>query len=357
MIPTGRIMSFPTAWRSVASLSVALLLLWVLARRQLIETRTLVDAAANAPGTIVLLAILLLLPLVMGSVRYHAVLRTMARRVPMSAIVAANMVSGAVSTWLPASAGFMEVIRFGLVVRSTRGDPDAVSKTDLAVAGLVDRLLGLATVALIGLIGGVYLLLTRDARGRGGTGTIVALTLLSAAGCTLPFVAVRVPRLERAAARLSSVALLGVLQRAMAALRQVNVRSPAFTVALVASLGISATTVLATYLAMRLFAPATPLLAVAVGFPLLTLAALLPGNVGGFGGNQVAAALVFAALALDPKAAVLASLLVSALTLLTTSIAGILWVPTAWQHARAAMPAAAAEPPMSQPGRRARTRD
>ena len=327
-------MSFTAAWRSAVSLTVSALLLWALARRQLIETQTLVDAAANAPGTLVLLAILLLLPLVIGAVRYHAVLQTMARCVPMSAVLAANMVSGAVSTWLPASAGFMEVIRFGLVVRSTRGGPGAVSKTDLAVAGLVDRLLGLVTVALVGLIGGVYLLLTPGVWGAGGTEAIVALTLLSAIGCALPLVALRVPRVEHAASRVSAIAPLDILQRVVAALRQVELRSPAFAVAFICSLGISATAVLATYLAMRLFAPATPLLAVAVGFPLLTLAALLPGNIAGFGGNQVAAALVFAALALEPKAAVLASLLVSTVTLLATTIAGAMWVPRAWHHAR-----------------------
>ena len=88
--------------------------------------------------------------------------------------------------------------------------------------------------------------------------------------------------------------------------------------------------VAAMYLAMRLFAPATPLLAVAIGIPTLAVAALLPGNVGGFGGNQAAAALVFAALELDPGAAVLASLLVSIVGLLATSIGGAIWAPRAW---------------------------
>ena len=337
-------MSFTAAWRSIVSLAVAVLLLWALARRELIETQTLIDAAANAPGTLALLAVLLLLPLLIGSARYHAVLQAMAKRVPIAAVLTANMVSGAVSTWLPASAGFMEVIRFGLVVRSTRGGPDAVSKTDLAVAGLADRLLGLVTVAVVGLIGGAYMLLAPGlARGH-GTRVIVALTLLSAMLCALPFAAVRVPQIERAASRVPALAPFRVLQRVMAALRQVDLRSPAFAVALTASLGISGAAVLATFLAMRLFAPTTPLWAVAAGFPLLTLAGLLPGNVAGFGGNQVAAALVFAALALDAKAAVLASLLVSAVTLVTTSIAGMMWVPSAWQHVRSSKRVAAAEP-------------
>ena len=325
-------MRFMAARRSVVSLTVAVLLLWVLERRRLLDTHTLVDAAAQAPGTLLALALLLLAPFVVGSVRYRAVLQAMARPVPMSAILAATVISSAVASWLPASAGVMEVMRFGLVVRSTRGGPAAVSKTDLAVAGLVDRLLGMATVALVGLFGGLYLLATAGAGRGGGTWVMVALTVLLAAGCALPFVAVRVPQVERAASRRWAAAPLGTLARVQTALRQVDLRSPAFAVASLASLGISVTSILAMYLAMRLFAPATPLLAVAVAFPALTVVGVLPGNIAGFGGNQVAAAVVFGALALDAKAAVLASLLVSAVGLVTTSILGALWASRAWQN-------------------------
>lgn len=331
-------MRFIAARRSVVSLIAAAVLLWVLARRRLIDTHTLVDAAANAPGTLLVVALLLLAPLVMGAVRYQAVLRAMARRVPMSPILAANVVSIAVAIWLPASAGVMEVMRFGLVARSTRGGAAAVSKTDLAVAGLVDRLLGLATVALAGLLGGVYLLATAGP-GRGGTTwMIVGLTLLLAIGCALPFVAVRVTRIERAVSRPWAVALVGRLARLEAALRQVDLRSPAFGLAVAASVVISATSILAMHLAMRLLAPSTPLLAVAVAFPSLTVAAVLPGNIAGFGGNQVAAAVVFGALALDAKAAVQASLLVSMVSLVLTIAAGACWAPWAWKHAGTVQP-------------------
>src|SRR5688500_17827207 len=90
------------AWRSVVSLTVAILLLWGLAQRRLIETHTLLDAAGNAPGTLLVLGILLLAPLVVGSVRYQAVLQAMAKHVPVSPILAANAVSSAVAIWLPA---------------------------------------------------------------------------------------------------------------------------------------------------------------------------------------------------------------------------------------------------------------
>ncbi len=121
----------------------------------------------------------------------------------------------------------------------------------------------------------------------------------------------------------------------VAALRQLELRSPAFALAFVASLGVSVGAILTTYLAMKLFAPTTPLLAVAIGFPMLVVASLLPGSVAGFGGNQVAAAAVFGALSLDPKAAVLSSFLVSTLNLVTTSVAGVMWLPHAWhEHAR-----------------------
>jgi uncharacterized membrane protein YbhN (UPF0104 family) len=319
--------------QAVVSVIVAIALLWVLARWRLIDTRTLVDAAANAPGTLLILALLLLAPLVMGAVRYQAVLRAMGRQVPMSPIFAANAIGLAVASWLPASAGVMELMRFGLVVRSTRSGPAAVSKTALAVAALVDRLLGLATVALVGLLGGLYLLATAGAGRGGATWTIVALTLQLAAGCALPFVAVRVPRIERAFSRPWAVALAGILARLEAALREVDLRCSAFGVAVLASVVISATSILGMHLAMQLFAPSTPLPAVAVAFPSLTVAGVLPGNIAGFGGNQLAAAVVFGALGLDAKAAVLASLLVSAVSLVTTTVVGLVWAPRAWVHA------------------------
>jgi uncharacterized membrane protein YbhN (UPF0104 family) len=328
-------MRVAVAPRSIVSLAVAVALLWALVRWHLIDVGTVVEVAARAPGTLVLLALLLLVPLVAGAVRYQAVLRSMARRVALAPILAASTVSTAVSMWLPASAGVMEVMRFGLVVRSTRGDPAAVSKTDLAVAGLVDRLLGLATVALIGLFGGLYLLATAGTARRGPMWIVVALTALLVAVCAIPFVAVRVPRLERAVSRPGGPALVGILGRLDAALRRVDLRSSALGVAVLASLAVSLTSILATYVAMRLLVPSTPLLAVAVAFPSLTVAAVLPGNIAGFGGNQVAAAVVFGALGLDAKAAVLASFLVSTVSLVTATAAGVLWAPRAWEQAGA----------------------
>ena len=318
--------------RSALSVTVAALLLWVLAQRRLIETRALIDVAVSAPGTLLVLGALLFIPLVMGSVRLQAVLQAMAKRVPMAAILPASAISGAAAIWLPASAGVMEVMRFGLVVRSTRGGPAAVSKTDLAVACLVDRLLGMATVALVGLLGSLYLLVTGSVGRSAGTWVIVALSVGLAAGCALPFVAVRLPQVERTASGPWTAGPLRVLARVKTALRQVELRSPAFAVASLASLSISVVSILTMYLAMRLFAPATPLLAVALACPSLTIAGVLPGNIAGFGSNQVAAAVVFGALALDAKDAVLASLLVSALGLVTASIAGAICAPRAWQH-------------------------
>ena len=326
-------MRFIAARRFIVSLTVAIALLWVLARWQLIDARTLVDTATRAPGTLLALGVLLIAPSVMGAVRYQAVLRAMDRRVAMSPIFTANVVSLAVSSWLPASAPVMEVMRFGLVARSTREGPTAVSKTDLAVAALVDRLLGLTTVALVGLCGGLYLLVAADASRGGAAWTIVALTLALAAGCVLPFVAVRVPRVERAVSTPRAAALATRLARVEAALRQVDLRSSGFRVAVLASVAISATSILAMHLAMRLFAPATPLPAVAVAFPSLTVVGVLPGNIAGFGGNQVAAAVVFGALGLDAKAAVLASLLVSVVSLVAATVIGALWAPRAWDDA------------------------
>src|SRR5687768_18147080 len=107
-------MRFIAARRSIVSLTVAVVLLWVLVRWRLIDTHALVDIATRAPGTLLLLALLLLAPLVAGAVRYQAVLRAMAREVPLSPILAANVMSIAVAIWLPGSAGVMEVMRFGL---------------------------------------------------------------------------------------------------------------------------------------------------------------------------------------------------------------------------------------------------
>jgi uncharacterized membrane protein YbhN (UPF0104 family) len=321
-----------TVRRSAASLVVAAVLLWALARARLIDVRSIIDAAVHAPGTLLIVGFLLLVPLVVGSIRYYAVLRAMARYVPLTSILAASFISAAVSIWMPASAGFMEVIRFGLLVRSTRRRTAIVSKTDLAVVGLVDRLVGLATVALVGLLGGAYVLVTPGAVPGGGTRIILTLTMLLAIGCALPFAAVHVPQIERMVGKFSAVGHLSAPSRMVAALRQLELRSPAFALAFVASLGVSAGAILTTYLAMKLFAPTTPLLAVAIGFPMLVVASLLPGSVAGFGGNQVAAAAVFGALSLDPKAAVLSSFLVSTVNLVTTSVAGVMWLPHAWQN-------------------------
>ena len=318
-----------TVWRSIVTLTVAALLLWLLASRGLIEVRPLVDAARQAPGTVLLIGLLLLGPLVLGSMRYHMVLRAMGKHVPFTSILAASCVSGAVSNWTPASAGVMEVLRFGLLVRSTGNGATAVSKTDLAVVGLIDRLLGLATIALVGLVGSAYILALGRVPGA-GVRVLVILTLLLAGACALPFVAVRTPQVDRALGTVGGVGRF--LSRLVAALRQVDQRSPSFALALACSLGISALTIVAVYLSMRLFAPSTTLLVVAVALPPIAMASLVPASFAGFGGNQAAAAVIFKALAIDPGAAALASLLFFTAALVVSSLAGVVFAPVAWHR-------------------------
>ena len=319
------------ALRSVVTLTVAVLLLWLLASRGLIEMRPLVDAARQAPGTLLLIGLLLLGPLVLGSLRYHMVLRAMGKHVPFTSILAASCVSGAVSNWTPASAGVMEVLRFGLLVRSTGRSATDVSRTDLAVVGLVDRLLGLATVAVVGLAGSAYILAPGRVAGT-GVRVILMLTLLLGGACALPFIAVRTPRLDHALGRVFIGAPGRFLSRIVAALRQVDQRSSSFALALVCSMGISLVTIVAVYLSMRLFAPSTTLLVVAVALPPISIASLVPASFAGFGGNQAAAAVIFKALAIDPGAAALASLLFFTTALVVSSVAGVVCAPIAWHR-------------------------
>ena len=80
------------------------------------------------------------------------------------------------------------------------------------------------------------------------------------------------------------------------------------------------------------FAPSTTLLVVAAALPAIAIASLLPASFAGFGGNQAAAAVIFKALALDPGAATLASLLFFTAALVISSLAGVVCAPLVWHR-------------------------
>lgn len=356
--------------RTLTLLVFTVAVLWVMHRYGLLDVDAVIKALTEKPeyvllimGTQVGLQILLLF-------RYRRIAETLGIRIPVRHMAAASFVSSAVGQWVPGALAVIEVIRVGLMIGADRhsggtrgGGSDARLRARLAVASVIDRLLGFCTMMAAGAVCcAITVARIEDAKLRvmvavlgiallAGACTIGALPVLAripwwqrllerwelslmgegleapvtvVAHSKLPVPARKVLRKGVAASRLLLQTLHWDKAQARMLLRPLFL---GFVTHLVACFAIYESSV----------ALGTPisLIAILSVFPVTALSSVLPIGFGGLGGYQLVAVAIFQAFAVPPSVAASATLLQNGLMLLTNSLLGAVFAQLSAAQIRA----------------------
>jgi glycosyltransferase 2 family protein len=265
-------------------LVAAVLTLYLLWRS---DPAAVLRAAANADLSWIVAAVLLVLAdRTLMAQRWIALLCIVeGQRPPLRRLIEIFLTSTFIGTFLPASIG-------GDAVRAYSLSRDAVSGGDAVASVFMDRMLGVASLLLMGIIG---LVLARDL-----ASNTAVLTALAATGalCVVTILMVFSEHVSRWGARLVSVVPAARLQRVGHALiesvrRYARYHSQLFTV-LVSSVAVQVLRIVQAYCLGRSLGIDLGLTAYFAFIPLILLVMLLPVTINGLGTGQLAFVWFFA---------------------------------------------------------------
>lgn len=245
-------------------------------------------AGAGADTTLVALAVLLVLfDRALMAFRWIALLCVVddARRPPLGRLLVTFFISTFLGTFLPASVG-------GDAVRAFSLSRDGVGGADAVASVFMDRMLGVASLLLMGVFG-IWL-----ARGLATNWAVVVSLFLTAAACALTTTLVFSERLGASTARLVGRAPIAPVQRAadsvVTAVRRYHRFRRELLVVLAASVAVQVLRVLQAYLLGRAVGVNAEIPVYFAFVPLILLVMLLPVTVNGLGTSQAAFVWFFA---------------------------------------------------------------
>ena len=281
--------------------------------------RAVAAAAAGADWRPIAFAVLLVLvDRALMAYRWIVLLCTVerAKRPPFGALMRIFFVSTFVGTFLPASVGG-DAVRAYSLARQNVGGGDAVASV------FMDRILGVASLLVMGLVG---LLLAQ-----GHAAATPILWALAAAGtlCLATILLIFSRRTARLAARhvelVPSARLRDVGHRVLESVRKYSAFPRELVVVLLASIGVQVLRIVqAYYLGRGLGIAAGPVIYF-VYIPLILLVMLLPVTFNGIGTSQAAFVWSFAQAGVDAAAAFALSVLFVALGIVGNLPGGLLY--------------------------------
>lgn len=321
------------------------LIIYVLYRNGLIEVDAIVYAMKHGRGYIFAAVGMLACMNLFLFVRYKLLLKRLEVNFPSSQVAAATFVSNALGQWSPGSIAIIEIIRVSLMIGTGKSiGPIEGIKSKLAVASLIDRLLGFFTMLLAGgtVCAIIYfgqretlkpptdVLLLALCLGSLGLGFIIALLPYFAAS---PFANKIASYLSGASDQpqnprvFSSVlkkafTFFGKLQRVVS---QSHWKQTGFGFPFLISLCVMTSTCFALYFCSKAMGVYIPLAAIFAVFPIMAVANTLPIGVGGFGGQQLVAIAIFQIFSLESSQVSSAYFLYAALILFVNTIFGAVW--------------------------------
>jgi hypothetical protein len=269
--------------------------------------------------------------------RYQLLLRRLGANLPFHTLVGPTVVAQAIGVWLPASMAVMEAVRLGLMLRLTRGATGTAPsdmRARVAIASLLDRLVGQATMLFVGGACGLTL------AARGGPlvklpAVLASLAAVSMAGGGALLLLPSVSRSQIVARLLAAVSThgskpgLGALARGSALVQRLldgvallRGQRGWFLIPSLLSTGILSLAALALYLPGLATAAPPAYVAFFIGIPLVQLAQLLPLGFAGLGTQQLLTVGMLAPLATDAASVAAASFAQNAISLVSTTLLG-----------------------------------
>lgn len=332
------------SWSAAKTLKLAFIIafsgaaLLLLVRQDLVSTDLLRISLQSGAPWLAIACILHLSLIWLGTWRYRLILRTLGVDLPHRPAFTAATISLAIGQWVPGSAGAIEALRVGLMLRGrspVRGDRTTIV-LPFVMASMLDRAVAQAVMFVLG--GVATLTLVQGA----SSGLVLPLcvlgTLSVALGCLVLFapafgvhkvlawmLGVFTRTIDRFTGwprrHLGKAVRLG--ERVVEVLESFGWRTPSMR----GAIGINILNVIiiaiATYscsLALKLHVP--PLTVIAAT-PLLTLASLLPISFAGLGGQQLVAVGIFSLFSVANEAVAGATILYALVALAANTVLGI----------------------------------
>jgi glycosyltransferase 2 family protein len=250
--------------------------------------RAVATAASGADWRLIGVAVLLvLIDRALMAYRWLVLLSTLepAARPPFRAVMRVFFVSSFVGTFLPASVGG-DAVRAYSIARHNVGSGDAVASV------LMDRMLGVASILIMALVG---LILARDlAANRAIVAALVVAAAASGFMLALIFSARAAAIAAGAIDRLPVARLRDISHRVLASVRRYARHHRALVNVLLCSVAVQVVRIVQAYYLGRGLGIAAPLPAYFAFVPLILLVMLLPITVNGIGTSQAAFVWFFA---------------------------------------------------------------
>jgi uncharacterized protein (TIRG00374 family) len=277
-------------------------------------------AAANADWRLILVAVaLVLVDRALMAYRWVALLCTVDRsaRPPLGSVMRMFFVSSFVGTFLPMSVGSDAVRSYSLTKFNVSGG-DAVASV------LMDRMLGVASILLMAIIG---LVLMRDLAA--DTGVLVAVAAATLA-CLVTITTIFSTRMANVVgalvARLPGSGLRRAAARVLESVRKYSAFPGQLTNVLACSVGVQALRIIQAYYLGRGLGMDVPLTTYVAFIPIILLIMLLPITFNGIGTAQAAFVWLFARVGTADAVAFALSVLFVALGIVGNLPGGILYL-------------------------------
>lgn len=342
------------ALRSLLLIVFALFILWAMGHYNLINFELIITSLRNAKSFVLATVGVQLIVFFVLLWRYVLIVRAFDVPAKTQDLAAATFVSVALGQWAPGSIAFMEAIRMGLTVRSNVSESVDNVRARLVAASFYDRLLGFIVILSMGFIFTFGLCLWQFFE-TNWTGHVAALAMLTAfsffgsiALIALPFIS----RLNICKRLLNSAhhivgswtllgsqkfsramqKLLGGVESFRHVLASGGTRMRRFVPAMLVSALAALLTNVTTYLAAQSLGTPISFLAITAVFPATAMAGLIPMGFAGIGGYQLLSVALLGIFGVTPHAAAGASLMQTAVSLLTSTLLGFVFMKAGFRQ-------------------------
>jgi uncharacterized membrane protein YbhN (UPF0104 family) len=346
--------------RFLLLIGTSALILYILVVYGLIDFSSLVAAYRERKEWVALCVCTQALALYLMVLRYHALLRIFGLEMNREQVKAATFISSAIGQWMPASPAVIEILRVGLLVGGNRKDVNTLSTggglsatsrlaSRLTAISLLDRAAGLWGMLLMGAIAATgILILGNQSLEPSSHYLLVAFTGLSWVVVLVAGIAAVVRQKTVAGSLLDRIfellrrkadcatgirlvvwkklhAFFGLLLALYNDWQESREMRAAWLPVAALSLAMAVLTGLSLYFSSVAIGGTISIDAIFIVTPVLAISMFFPIGLGGIGGVQVFAVLLFSAFGVKPTFVASATLLQQALDLIVKAVFGLIY--------------------------------
>jgi len=319
---------------------------YYLSKNKIIDINLLKNALEQHKLLLLTIALLQVMNYVGIGFRYKSILKILGLEKKTRHAVSATLVSNALGQWLPGSVAFVEILRVGFSLKVNQGNQlTPHEKFSFAMASLFDRIIGLFMTLLLGSVITFYFVISAPDKHASSYFILLCVFIINLSLClmimALPLIAGSksmqhiLAQGERFFLRVLSGSkprkiVMGLFHKLNDLIKIFSENGKNYKLFLV-PMSISLFSVFCFTLGMHLswiaLGSRIPFYETLALISSLFLIGSLPISVGGIGAPQFLAAILYGAFGASPSLAASAQLLLTAVTLVTISFVGLLYLP------------------------------